>query len=121
MKAIAFTAHGGPEVLKFTDATEPAIRPNEVLVRVKACALNHLDLWVRRGIPGVPIPLPHIPGSDVSGEIAQVGAEVTTVRPGQKVVLAPGVTCGKCAACVAGQDNRCRQFTNLGYMVDGGY
>jgi len=89
-------------------------------VCVKACALNHLDLWVRRGIPGVPIPLPHIPGSDVSGEIAQIGADVTTVRVGQKVVLAPGVTCGKCAACVAGQDNHCRYFTNLGYLIDGG-
>jgi 2-desacetyl-2-hydroxyethyl bacteriochlorophyllide A dehydrogenase len=77
-------------------------------------------LWVRRGIPGVPIPLPHIPGSDVSGEIAQIGADVTTVRVGQKVVLAPGVTCGKCAACISGQDNHCRQFTNLGYVIDGG-
>jgi NADPH:quinone reductase-like Zn-dependent oxidoreductase len=120
MKAIFFQQHGGPEVLKYADVAEPAIRPNEVLVRVKACALNHLDLWVRGGIPGVPIPLPHIPGSDVAGEIAQIGAEISTVRVGQKVVLAPGVTCGKCAACIAGQDNRCRQFTNLGYMIDGG-
>jgi len=120
MKAIVFNAHGGPEVLKFTDVPDPAIRPNEVLVRVRACALNHLDIWVRRGIPGVPIPLPHIPGSDVSGEIAQIGAEVNTVRIGQKVVLAPGVACGKCAACVAGQDNHCRYFTNLGYLIDGG-
>ena len=120
MKAIVFTAHGGPEVLKYTDAPEPVVRPNEVLVRVKACALNHLDLWVRRGIPGVPFPLPHILGSDISGEIAQIGADVSTVRVGQKVVLAPGVSCGKCAFCVAGQDNRCRQFTNLGYMIDGG-
>jgi NADPH:quinone reductase-like Zn-dependent oxidoreductase len=120
MKAIVFQQHGGPEVLKYTDVPEPAIRANEVLVRVKACALNHLDLWVRGGIPGVPIPLPHIPGSDVAGEIAQIGPEISTVRVGQKVVLAPGVTCGKCAACIAGQDNRCRQFTNLGYMIDGG-
>ncbi len=74
MKAIIFNAHGGPEVLKFTDVPDPTIRPNEVLVRVKACALNHLDVWVRLGLPGVPIPLPHIPGSDVSGEIAQIGA-----------------------------------------------
>lgn len=120
MKAIVFTAHGGPEVLKYTDASDPVPRSNEVLVRVKACALNHLDLWVRRGIPGVPFPLPHVPGSDISGEIAQVGADVTTVRVGQRVVLAPGVSCGKCAACISGQDNRCRQFTNLGYMIDGG-
>ncbi len=120
MKAIVFHQHGAPDVLKYEDAPEPSIRSNEVLVLVKACALNHLDLWVRRGIPGVPIPLPHIPGSDVSGEIAQISADVTTVRVGQKIVLAPGVTCGKCAACISGQDNRCRQFTNLGYLIDGG-
>src|SRR6266850_6005931 len=120
MKAIVFNAHGGPEVLKLSDVPDPVIRTSEVLVRVKACALNHLDLWVRLGIHGVPIPLPHIPGSDVAGEIAQIGADVTTVSVGQKVVLAPGVTCGKCPACISGQDNRCRKFTNLGYMIDGG-
>jgi len=120
MKAIVFHQHGGPEVLKYTDAPDPTIRPNEVLVRVRACALNHLDLWVRIGNPNVPIPLPHIPGSDISGEVVQIGADVSTVRVGQKVVLAPGVTCGKCPACVSGQDNRCRHFTNLGYLIDGG-
>ena len=120
MKAIVFYQHGGPEVLNYVDAPEPIVRASEVLVRVKACALNHLDLWVRRGIAGVPLPLPHIPGSDISGEVAQIGSDVSTVRVGQKVVLAPGVTCGICAACIAGQDNRCRQFTNLGYLIDGG-
>ncbi len=120
MKAIVIRAHGGPEVLCYEDAPVPAIRANEVLVRVRACALNHLDLWVRAGLPNVPIPLPHIPGSDVAGEIAEIGAEVTTVKVGQKVVLAPGVSCGRCAACIAGQDNCCRQFSNLGYMIDGG-
>ena len=120
MKAILFHQHGGPEVLQFTDVTDPEPRPNEVLVRVRACALNHLDLWVRRGLPNVPIPLPHIPGSDVAGEVAKIGSEVTTVRVAQKVVLAPLVSCGKCPACVAGLDNCCRQATNLGYMIDGG-
>src|SRR5260370_647935 len=120
MEAVLFRKDGGPDVLTYEDAPKPEIRPNEVLVRVRACALNHLDLWVRRGIPGVPIPLPHIPGSDISGEIAQVGAEVSTVRVGQKVVLAPLVSCGKCSACMAGLDNHCRQATNLGYMIDGG-
>ena len=120
MKAIVFSQHGGPEVLKYADAPEPSIGPGDVLVRVRACALNHLDIWVRRGLPNVPIPLPHIPGSDVAGEIAKVGTEVKSVRVGQKVVLAPMVTCGKCPACVAGLDNRCRQATNLGYMIDGG-
>src|SRR5258708_29794745 len=102
MKAIVFHQHGAADVLKYTDALDPVIRPSEVLVRVKACALNHLDLWVRRGIPGVPIPLPHIPGSDVAGEIAHIGADVSTVRVGQKVVLAPLASCGKCSACLAG-------------------
>jgi NADPH:quinone reductase-like Zn-dependent oxidoreductase len=120
VKAIQFQQHGGPEVLKYIEAPDPIIGPNEVLVRVRACALNRLDLWVRQGLPSVPIPLPHVPGSDIAGEIAQIGAEVTTVRVGQKVVLAPGVTCGKCAACLGGLDNRCRRFTNLGYMIDGG-
>ena len=120
MKAIVFEKHGEPDVLRYVDAPDPVINANEVLVRVRACALNHLDLWVRRGLPGVAIPLPHIPGSDVAGEVAEIGSGVTTVRPGQKVVLAPGVTCGKCPACISGHDNRCRSFTNLGYMVDGG-
>lgn len=120
MKAIRFHAHGRPEVLKWEDAPEPELRANEVLVCVKACALNHLDLWVRGGLPGVAFPLPHIPGSDIAGEVAKTGPDVTTVKVGQKVVLAPGVSCGKCAPCVSGNDNRCRQFTNLGYMIDGG-
>src|SRR5438876_4393533 len=120
MKAIVFHRHGGPEVLKYADAPEPALRANDVLVRVKAFALNHLDLWVRRSLPNVPIPLPHIPGSDVAGEIARIGADVTAIRVGQKVVLAPLVSCGKCTACIAGLDNHCRQATNLGYMIDGG-
>src|SRR5713226_3946445 len=120
VKAILFRRHGGPEVLQYVDVPEPEPRSNEVLVRVCACALNHLDLWVRGGLPNVPIPLPHIPGSDVAGEVAEIGSEVTTVRVGQKVVLAPLVSCGKCPACVAGLDNCCRQATNLGYMIDGG-
>jgi NADPH:quinone reductase-like Zn-dependent oxidoreductase len=120
MKAIVFHQHGGPEVLKYEEAPEPEVRANEVLVRVRACALNHLDLWVRMGLPNVPIPLPHIPGSDVTGEVAKIGPDVSTVKVGQKVVLAPLVSCGKCAACLAGLDNRCRQATNLGYMIDGG-
>jgi NADPH:quinone reductase-like Zn-dependent oxidoreductase len=120
MRAILFDRHGGPEVLRYTDAPEPELRSGEVLVRVHACALNHLDLWVRHGIPSINFPLPHIPGSDISGVIAKIGPNVTTVKAGQKVLLAPGVSCGKCAACLAGRDNQCPQFTNLGYLIDGG-
>src|SRR5438445_11282505 len=109
MKAIVFNAHGGPEVLKFSDASEPAIRQNEVLVRVKACALNHLDLWVRKGIPGVRIPLPHTPGSDISAGIAQVGADVTSACTAPKGVLATLLSGNTCQASVAGMDNRYRQ------------
>ncbi len=120
MKAIVMREHGDASVLRYEDYPEPEIGANEVLVRVRACALNHLDLWVRRGLPGVAIPLPHIPGSDVAGEVAKIGENVKSVKVGQKVVLAPGVTCGHCAACIGGQDNRCREFTNLGYRIDGG-
>src|SRR5262252_7921493 len=120
MKAIVFHQHGTADVLKYETVPEPALRGNDVLVRVKACALNHLDLWVRRGLPNVPIPLPHIPGSDIAGEVAKIGSDVANIRVGQKAVLAPLVSCGKCSACLAGLDNRCRQFTNLGYMIDGG-
>jgi len=120
MKAVVFDKHGGPEVLRYTDAPEPELRSGEVLVRVHACALNHLDLWVRGGLPGVPIALPHIPGSDIAGVVAKLGPNVTIVRPGQRILLAPGVTCGKCTACLAGFDNYCPQFTNLGYLIDGG-
>jgi NADPH:quinone reductase-like Zn-dependent oxidoreductase len=120
MKAVLFDRHGAPDVLRHTDVPEPEPRFGEVLVAVHACALNHLDLWVRQGIPGLQIPLPHIPGSDIAGVVEKVGAGVTKIGPGEKVLLAPGVTCGKCPACLAGRDNYCPQFTNLGYLIDGG-
>jgi NADPH:quinone reductase-like Zn-dependent oxidoreductase len=120
MKAIVFTKHGGPEVLKYTEVAEPRIGHGEILVRVRACALNHLDLWVRNGLPGVQIPMPHIPGSDVAGEVAKVGDGVRRVKVGQKVVLAPGVCCEVCDSCLAGCDNLCRHYTLLGYLKDGG-
>ncbi|HKE06632.1 MAG TPA: zinc-binding dehydrogenase [Candidatus Acidoferrum sp.] len=120
MKAVVIHQHGDPSVLHYTEVAEPHIRAHEVLVRVRACALNHLDLWVRQGLPGVNFPMPHVLGSDVAGEVAKIGSEVRTVHIGQKVVLAPGVSCGKCPACVSGNDNRCREFTNLGYLIDGG-
>ncbi len=118
MKAIRFHEFGGPEVLKYEDVPEPKLRDDQVLVRIKACALNHLDLWVRKGLPGVK--LPHINGSDVAGEVAQVGAYVSDLKPGQRVLLAPMVFCGHCNECVAGRQNMCRQFTVLGNLVDGG-
>jgi NADPH:quinone reductase-like Zn-dependent oxidoreductase len=121
MKAIVIPSHGGPEVLRYADVAEPTISPTEVLVRVYACALNHLDLWVRQGLPGITFSLPLIPGSDISGEIVQVGDLVTRVRVGDRVLLSPGVSCGQCEACSAGNDNMCRRYTLLGYGYDGGY
>jgi NADPH:quinone reductase-like Zn-dependent oxidoreductase len=120
MKAIVYAEHGGPEVLKYTDAPAPVIGPGEVLVRVRACALNHLDLWLRRGVPSLKIPLPHIPGSDVAGEVARVGAGVTNVKVGECVMLQPGISCGQCEKCLAGEDSLCRDYKILGEMVDGG-
>ncbi len=120
MKAVIFAHHGGPEVLRYTDVPEPVIGAHDVLIRVRACALNHLDLWVRRGLPGREIPLPHIPGSDISGEVAQIGGSVTHVKVGDKVLLAPGISCGQCAACIAGHDNFCKDYTLFGSGVPGG-
>jgi NADPH:quinone reductase-like Zn-dependent oxidoreductase len=121
MKAVMFSEHGGADVLRYGDVPEPSISARDVLVRVRACALNHLDIWVRRGMPGVKIPLPHIAGCDIAGEIAKVGDAVTNVAQGDRVLLSPGVSCGHCEQCLAGKDNQCRQYTLLGYMYDGGY
>ena len=121
MKAVIFSEHGGPEVLHHAEVREPEIGADEVLVRVRACALNHLDLWVRRGLRGIRIPLPRIPGSDISGEVARVGEKVSGVRPGERVVLSPGISCGHCVYCLRGDDNFCREYTLFGYKVDGGY
>jgi NADPH:quinone reductase-like Zn-dependent oxidoreductase len=118
MKAVCFHEFGGPEVLKFEDAPEPQLRKDQVLVRVKACALNHLDLFIRKGLPGVK--LPHINGSDVAGEIAEVGEYITDLKPGQRVLLAPMTFCGVCSACTAGRQNFCSQFSVLGYFNNGG-
>jgi NADPH:quinone reductase-like Zn-dependent oxidoreductase len=120
MKAIVYAEHGGPEVLKYVEVAEPVAGVGEVLVRVRACALNHLDLWLRRGIPSLKIPLPHIPGSDISGEVARVGAGVTNVKVGDRVMLQPGISCGICAKCAAGDDNLCASYRIFGETVDGG-
>lgn len=121
MKAIRFHQHGGPEVLKYEDAPEPRILANEVLVRVKACALNHLDVWLRLGVPGWKLQMPHIVGSDIAGEVVEAGALVTRVKPGDRVLLAPGISCGQCEACFQGLDSACRQYTLFGVFVEGGY
>lgn len=121
MKAVRFHQHGGPDVLRYEDAPDPKIEANEVLVRVKACALNHLDLWMRKGASNWKLPMPHISGSDISGEVADVGSLVTHAKPGDRVLLAPGISCGQCEMCFKGLDSACRSYTLFGVMVDGGY
>jgi NADPH:quinone reductase-like Zn-dependent oxidoreductase len=118
MKAVRIHQFGGPEVLRYEDVPDATPRKDQVLVRVKACAMNHLDLWVRKGLPGVN--LPHIPGSDVAGEIVEVGEYITGFKPGQRVLLAPMHFCNHCAKCVAGLQNQCPEFTVRGYGVAGG-
>jgi NADPH:quinone reductase-like Zn-dependent oxidoreductase len=121
MKAVVFQKHGGPEVLELTEAPAPEITPAEVLVEVKACALNHLDVWVRGGLPGIKIPLPHILGNDIAGVVREVGSLVNWVSVGDEVLVQPGVSCGHCAECLGGRDNFCRDYDILGYRRNGGY
>ncbi len=121
MKAVRFHEHGGPEVLKYEDAPEPKIQANEVLVKIKTCALNHLDLWLRMGVRDWKLSMPHIVGSDISGEVAEVGSLVGRVKVGERVLLCPGISCGQCEACFKGLDSACRSYTLFGVMVDGGY
>ena len=118
MKAVRIHAFGASEVLMYEEVPDPQPRKDQVLVRVKACSLNHLDVWVRKGLPGVK--LPHILGSDIAGEVAQVGEYVSGLKSGQRVLIAPMHFCGHCVACLAGMQNQCREFTVLGNGVDGG-
>ena len=114
MKAVRFHEHGGPDVLRYEDAPDPDLASGDVLVRVRACALNHIDLWARRGSNSrLDIPLPHISGSDVAGEVAD--SRVPGVPAGRRVMLQPGMSCGRCAACLSGRDNECPQYEVLGH------
>jgi NADPH:quinone reductase-like Zn-dependent oxidoreductase len=121
MRAVVVERHGGPEVLTLREVEDPRPAPDEVLVEVRACSVNHLDVWARRGLPGVKLPLPLIPGNDVAGVVRESGALVDWLGPGDEVVVAPGTSCGHCEACLAGDDNRCRRYRMLGYLRNGGY
>ncbi len=121
MKAVIFEKHGGPEVLQYAEVADPVIKANEVMVEVRACALNHLDVWARRGLPGIEIPLPHILGNDIAGVVREAGELVTWVHAGDEVMLHPGTSCGHCIDCLRGQDNLCPEYDMLGYRQDGGY
>jgi NADPH:quinone reductase-like Zn-dependent oxidoreductase len=121
MRTVRIHRHGGPEVLQLDEIDPPHAGPCEVTVAVKACALNHLDLWVRKGLPNVKIEMPRILGSDISGVVVETGLGVAEVSVGEEVVLQPGVSCGRCLRCQQGRDNECRQYKILGSQVDGGY
>ena len=121
MKAVVFHEHGGPEVLRHEDRPEPQVRAHEVLVEVRACALNHLDVWARGGLPGIEIKLPHILGNDIAGVVRETGEIVDWVKAGDEVMLQPGVSCGHCEDCLRGRDNLCPTYDILGYRRDGGY
>lgn len=120
MKASLLTGFGGRENLVYGDAPDPPVGAGEVRVRVRAVALNHLDVWVRKGLPGLRIALPHVLGADVAGVVDEIGAGVAGVAPGQEVVLAPATSCGRCVHCLDGDDNLCRDYAILGEHRPGG-
>jgi NADPH:quinone reductase-like Zn-dependent oxidoreductase len=121
MKAVRFHEYGGPEVLRYEDAPDPTRGPEEVLVRVRACALNHLDIWERIGPPRVKVSLPHISGSDISGVVEEAPSGEKELQKGTEVIVNPGVGCGRCDRCLSGRDNQCRYYGIIGSETDGGY
>jgi len=122
MRAVRFHEHGGPEVLRLDDIGDPVPTAVQVKVAVKAVALNHLDLWLRKGLPGVRVALPKIGGCDIAGQVASVGALCSRMKPGDPVLISPGESCGQCAACLRGDDNLCRAYQIIGgYGRDGGF
>lgn len=120
MKAARIHGHGGVDALVLEDVPDPKIKANEILLQVRACALNHLDLFVRTGIPGMTFPMPHILGSDIAGEVVEVGELCERVKPGWRVLLSPGTSCRQCSQCLAGNDNLCRRYAVFGYGRAGG-
>jgi NADPH:quinone reductase-like Zn-dependent oxidoreductase len=121
MKSVFFQQHGGPNVLQYGELPDPQPQPGEVLVRLRAAALNRLDLWVRDGWPGLKLAMPHIPGADGAGEIAAIGEGVTGWEIGQAVAINANLGCGDCEFCQKGQDNLCRNWHLLGETVSGTY
>ena len=121
MNAVVFDRTGGPEVLEYRAVPDPVCGPDEVVVSVRACGINHLDLWVRRGLPGIEPQMPHILGNDIVGTIASLGANVRDWNESDAVLVLPTLSCGHCEACANGDDNLCRQYDVLGRARNGGY
>ena len=120
MKALAFNEFGGPEKLRLQDVPDPKAAPGEVVVRVRACALNHLDIFVREGIPALKTPLPFWTGCDIAGDVAEVGPDVTGLRVGDRVCVNPNLTCGRCEFCIQGEDSLCVRYGIVGEHLPGG-
>ena len=121
MRAVVFREHGGVDKLEYTYVDRPHPGPHEVLVKVRACALNRLDLWTLMGLPGINIPLPHILGCDIAGEVAELGSKVRGIPTNRPVIIAPGLRCGKCHFCREGWDSLCPEYKIMGFQVPGGY
>jgi NADPH:quinone reductase-like Zn-dependent oxidoreductase len=121
MKAVAIVEHGGIDGLRYMELPDPQPGVGEVVIKVRACALNHLDIWLRLGIPAYRLALPHVPGSDVAGEVVAVGDGVTNVQVGDKVIVNPNLTCGECEWCRMGEDSMCQSFGIFGAKCWGGY
>jgi NADPH:quinone reductase-like Zn-dependent oxidoreductase len=121
LKAILLYRHGGLEALEYGEIPTPEPGPDEVLVQLKAAALNGLDLWVRQGWPGLKLQYPHIPGADGAGEVAALGIGVSGWAVGDRVVINSNLSCGECEFCLAGLDNRCRNWELLGETRRGTY
>ena len=119
MKAVQFNAHGDRDVIEYGEFPDPEPARGEVLVDVKAGALNHLDVWTRRGLPGIDVAMPHIPGSDAAGVVEAVGEDVTRFEPGDHVAVSAGVACGECEFCRAGEASLCTSFHIIGEHVRG--
>ena len=114
MKAAYFNEHGSLEQIKIGEVDVPQVDPNEVLIETKFGALNHLDIFVIRGWPGLKLTMPHVIGADGSGIIKEVGSEVSTISQGDKITINPGLSCGKCSMCLSGKQVFCKQFSILG-------
>lgn len=119
MKAVRIHDHGGPEVLRYEDAPEPKPRAGDVLIRVKACSLNHLDLWVRGGLPGLKLDMPHTLGSDAAGEVVEVGADCGQVKAGDRVLVSPGKSSRRSPYSAAGRDNFAPDYGLFGHHYPG--